>query len=220
MTEKTEKLPATHNDLGQRPRDWRRRLRGRALVIPAIAAAASAGLVAMPIPSYAATTSHVLLKARTVPGYGQVLVNSQGFTLYSLSSEGAGKITCTAACLKFWPPLLVGATASANAVSLGPGIAGTIGFVKLSSTTKQVTFDGYPLYTFVKDTKPGQVSGEGIVKFGGTWGMLHVSNLIMPTKTAASKSSYGTTSGYGTKSGSSGAKSGSSGAKSGSSGGW
>jgi predicted lipoprotein with Yx(FWY)xxD motif len=48
--------------------------------------------------------------------------------------------------------------------------------------TKQVTFDGCPLYTFVKDTGAGQTHGEGIVAFGGTWGLLRASSLIIPAK--------------------------------------
>ncbi len=214
MTEQTTKVPGNDAPV-RRHRDGRRRLRGRALAVPAVAALAVGILAAVPAASYAAG-SGVVLTTHTARGYGQVLANRQGFTLYSLSSEGGGKVTCKATCWKFWPPVLVPATASVKTVSLGAGVEGTIGFTGQHGNTKQLTFDGYPLYTFVKDTKPGQITGEGIVAFGGTWGMLHVSNLIMPAKGATAKPGAGTTSSYGTKSGGT-SKAGST---SGSSGGW
>ncbi len=215
MMEQTTKLPGSYDAPRRRHRDGRRHLRGRAMAIPGIAVLAVGGLAAVPAASYAAGNG-VLLTTHTIRGYGQVLANRQGFTLYSLSSEGSGKVTCKATCWKFWPPVLVPATASVKTVSLAAGVDGAIGFTSQHGNTKQLTFDGYPLYTFVKDTKPGQVNGEGIVAFGGTWGMLHVSNLIMPAKSAAPKPATGAKSSYGAQSGGT-SKAGST---SGSSGGW
>jgi len=123
------------------------------------------------------------LQAANVGTFGQVLANSHGFTLYGLSDENGGKLACTGKCLQFWPPALV--STGVTKVSLGAGVTGAIGFVTRSATTKQVTFDGYPLYTFVKDTGAGQAHGEGVSAFGGTWGLLRASSLIVPAKTAA-----------------------------------
>ena len=92
-----------------------------------------------------------------------VLVNSQGLTLYHLTGEQNGKWICTsAACVAVWHPLTTKA-----AVSL-KGSVGSLGTVKRPSGAIQVTYTGMPLYTFVKDVKPGQVAGEGI-KDVGTW---------------------------------------------------
>jgi predicted lipoprotein with Yx(FWY)xxD motif len=131
------------------------------------------------------------LKAGNVSGFGEILTNAHGFSLYGLSDEFGGKLACTGECLKFWPPVLV--SKSATKVSLGAGVTGEIGFVARSATTKQVTFDGYPLYTFVKDSGPGQKHGEGVVAFGGTWGLLRASSLILPAKAAAATSTTSTT---------------------------
>ena len=129
------------------------------------------------------------LQAANVGTFGQVLTNSHGFTLYGLSDENGGKLACTGKCLQFWPPALV--STSVMTVSLGAGVTGAIGFVTRSATTKQVTFDGYPLYTFVKDTGARQAHGEGISAFGGTWGLLRASSLIVPAKTAAATTTTG-----------------------------
>ena len=101
-----------------------------------------------------------------VPGYGHVLATSTGNTLYVLSAEATGKIVCSGGCLPVWPPLLV--PASVKHLRVGPGVKGKIGFVHRSAGKNQVTFNGYPVYTYVGDAKPRQTNGEGIVHLG-TW---------------------------------------------------
>ena len=106
----------------------------------------------------------------SLPGVGTVLVNGNGQTLYLLSSEQGGKITCTDdnGCTKVWPDteLPSGKTA---------GIAGTGVQASLLSTVKStdgklyLTYNTFPLYTFTGDTKTGTAAGQGITSFGGTW---------------------------------------------------
>lgn len=177
----------------------RRALLARVAATTATVALAVGSLVGpAPSSSAAPVSAHdpALLKAGNVSGFGEILTNAHGFSLYGLSDEFGGKLACTGECLKFWPPVLV--SKSATKVSLGAGVTGEIGFVARSATTKQVTFDGYPLYTFVKDSGPGQKHGEGVVAFGGTWGLLRASSLILPAKAAAATSTTSTTaaSGY------------------------
>ena len=176
-----------------------RALLARVAVATGTVALAFGSLVgAAPASSAAPVSAHdpALLQAANVAGFGEILTNAHGFTLYGLSDEFGGKLACTGKCLQFWPPVLV--SRSATKVSLGAGVEGEIGFVARSATTKQVTFDGYPLYTFVKDTGAGQTHGEGVVAFGGTWGPLRASSLILPAKAAAPTSPTSTTaaSGY------------------------
>jgi predicted lipoprotein with Yx(FWY)xxD motif len=93
---------------------------------------------------------------------GKVLVEN-GRTLYVLSADGTNHSTCSSSCLTFWPPVPGGKPAHPAGVT---GMVGTTG-VKTGGTT--LTVDGRPLYTFVKDSKPGDVKGEGLKEFGGTW---------------------------------------------------
>jgi predicted lipoprotein with Yx(FWY)xxD motif len=110
------------------------------------------------------------IAAASVPGVGTVLVNGSGQTLYVLSSEAGGKLTCTDAngCTKFWPDLeLPAGVAQATA---GSGIQSSmLSSVKDSKGALYVTYAGYPLYTFIMDTGSGTAKGEGIKSFGGTW---------------------------------------------------
>jgi predicted lipoprotein with Yx(FWY)xxD motif len=171
-----------------------RALLARAAATTATVALAFGSLVGAASSSSAAPVSALgpaLLKASNVPGFGEIVTNAHGLSLYGLSNEFGGKLACTGECLKFWPPVLV--SKSTTKVSLGAGVAGQIGFVARSATTKQVTFDGYPLYTFVKDSGAGQTHGEGVAAFGGTWGLLRASSLILPTKPAGASSGTTTT---------------------------
>jgi predicted lipoprotein with Yx(FWY)xxD motif len=114
-----------------------------------------------------ATEVKPLLQKANAGGYDGVLANAASRSLYVLSNESAGAVHCTGGCLTTWPPLLV--TSATSSIALGAGVSGKIGFVTRSSTTKQVTFNGYPVYTYSGDTGANQTNGEGIAADGGTW---------------------------------------------------
>ena len=112
----------------------------------------------------------ITVMTATLPSVGTVLVNGNGQTLYLLSSEQGGKLTCTDdnGCTKVWPDteLPSGKTA---------GIAGTgvqaslLATVKAADGSLYLTYNTFPLYTFTGDTKTGTAAGQGITSFGGTW---------------------------------------------------
>jgi predicted lipoprotein with Yx(FWY)xxD motif len=108
------------------------------------------------------------LQSGSVGKYTDVLGNSSHFTLYVLTSEKGGTLKCTGSCLQSWFPLLV--TSSTKTVAEGAGVKGAIGFVTRGSS-KQVTFNSYPVYTFYGDSGPSQANGEDIPDLGGTWYM-------------------------------------------------
>ena len=144
-----------------------RRWHHRVLAGSAVVALAVGGTV---IAATASTERHAAsqLQSVTAGPYRGMLANSKAVSLYVLSAESAGKLHCTAAlCLKAWPPLLV--RSATKSVSLGKGVKGRTGFLRRSSTMKQVTFNGYPVYRFSGDTGARQSNGEGIVADGGTW---------------------------------------------------
>lgn len=141
--------------------------------------------------------------ARTVgtahTSLGEVLVNGRGLTLYTLSSDAPGHLACTGGCLQVWPPVLL-----APGASLTPptGVTG-LGRISRPEGT-QVTWNGRPLYTYVGDSSPGSVSGQGIESFGGVWKAAVVSGgsgsspgagaTTSPTSTSPTSTSSG---GYG-----------------------
>ncbi len=92
---------------------------------------------------------------------GRILVGANGRTLYLFTKDSRTKSACSGACAAAWPPLrangkpAVGRGANASLV-------GTTG-------DGQVTYNGHPLYFFVKDKKARDTNGEGVTAFGGTW---------------------------------------------------
>jgi predicted lipoprotein with Yx(FWY)xxD motif len=96
---------------------------------------------------------------------GRILVNSQGRTLYLFKGDSGAKSACSGACAVAWPPLRTGAKPMvANGAN-----ATLVGTIPRSDGAPQVTYNGHPLYTFVKDQKPGDVNGQGVTAFGATW---------------------------------------------------
>jgi predicted lipoprotein with Yx(FWY)xxD motif len=96
---------------------------------------------------------------------GSILVDSTGRTLYLFKADVGAKSACTGACATAWPPLMAKGTPTA-----GAGLtASKLGAITRSGGNRQVTYNGHPLYLFVKDTKAGQTNGQGATAFGAAW---------------------------------------------------
>jgi predicted lipoprotein with Yx(FWY)xxD motif len=150
-------------------------LLGAAVTVAACGSSASTGTGSGP--TAAGTSSSVAtVSATNVPGVGTVLVNGKGQTLYLLTSEKGGKVTCTASngCTKFWPEVTL--PNGATAAKAGSGVqASLLGTVKDASGNPEVTFNGWPVYTYAGDSGTGVAHGQGITSFGGTWYVLNAS---------------------------------------------
>jgi predicted lipoprotein with Yx(FWY)xxD motif len=167
-------------------------LLGAAVTVAACGSSAStpgSGPGTSSAPSSSGATPAATISAKSVPGVGTVLVNGQGRTLYLLSSEKGGKITCTDAngCTKVWPDTEL--PHGMVAAKAGRGIqASLLGTVRGADGSLYVTYNHYPLYTFSGDSGPGVAHGQGITSFGGTWYALTTSGTPV-TGHAASPSS-------------------------------
>ena len=84
---------------------------------------------------------------------GKALVDAKGMTLYTFDRDTAGKSACNGQCAQNWPPLMAAANASAS---------GEWSVVTRDDGSKQWAYKGKPLYLWVKDTKPGEVTGDGV----------------------------------------------------------
>lgn len=95
------------------------------------------------------------------PGSAKVengmLVNSAGMTLYTFDKDasGSGKSVCNGPCAKNWPPLMA---AAADMPS------GDWKVISRDDGGKQWAYKGKPLYLWVKDQKPGDTTGDGVLK--------------------------------------------------------
>jgi predicted lipoprotein with Yx(FWY)xxD motif len=107
----------------------------------------------------AATCVYAAVPTKTADtSLGKTLVNSDGMTLYTFAKDTTGKSSCTGACEKNWKPLAASASGQAG---------DNYTMIKRDDGSMQWAYKGMPLYTFVKDAKPGDVAGEGLLK--GAW---------------------------------------------------
>src|SRR5262249_36061455 len=96
--------------------------------------------------------------------YGKVVADAKGEALYSFSRDGNGSSHCYGACAKAWPPALTKGTPRA-----GKGVsASSLGSVRRSDGTRQLTFKGRPLYYYDAD-KPGVILCQNVREYGGDW---------------------------------------------------
>jgi predicted lipoprotein with Yx(FWY)xxD motif len=122
---------------------------------------------------------------------GSILVNSQGRTLYLFKADQGTKSACSGACATAWPPLI-----APGKPTVGRGAsASLLGTTKRSDGTRQVTYNGHPLYLFVRDQSSGDISGQGVTAFGAPWFVVSTGGSQVSAKPAST--SGGVTSGGG-----------------------
>jgi predicted lipoprotein with Yx(FWY)xxD motif len=119
-------------------------------------ATAAAGLLST---SFALAADYLggAVKSADVGGKS-ILTDAKGMTLYTWDKDAVGVSNCYDKCAENWPPLLVPADTAVD---------GDWTLVdRTDSEMKIVAYKGWPLYLWIKDTKPGDTTGDGV---GGTW---------------------------------------------------
>lgn len=99
---------------------------------------------------------------------GRILVDGRGMTLYLFEKDTGTTSTCNGSCAHFWPPLTTKGMPKADTGTM----AAKLGTTQRTDGTTQVTYDGHPLYYYRGDTKPGDVTGQGLDAFGALWYVL------------------------------------------------
>ncbi len=139
-----------------------------ALAVAACGGGGAATAAPAPAPSHT-TTTPTRTQTATVrvanSSVGRILVDAPGRTLYLFKADSGTSSACAGACATAWPPLLVTGKPTA-----GTGLtASKLGTIARSGGSQQVTYNGHPLYLFIKDKKPGDVNGQGVTAFGAAW---------------------------------------------------
>jgi len=83
---------------------------------------------------------------------GPTLTTPDGMTLYTYNRDMVGYSNCNGACATAWPPMAAAADAKA---------VGDWTIIIRDDGKHQWAFKGKALYTFVKDAKAGDATGEG-----------------------------------------------------------
>jgi predicted lipoprotein with Yx(FWY)xxD motif/glucose/arabinose dehydrogenase len=108
---------------------------------------------------FAANPATVMMREQ--PGVGNILVGAGGLTLYVFLKDeiedGEGESYCFEECEAAWPPLVVDEGVEPT---LGDGVPGELGIHEREDGSRQVTYNGWPLYYFKMDANPGDITGN------------------------------------------------------------
>lgn len=88
---------------------------------------------------------------------GPALVTPAGMSLYVFDRDESGRSVCVDKCAVNWPPFAAPAGAMA---------AGRFSVITRDDGGMQWAYGGKPLYTWIKDAKPGDATGDGV---NGVW---------------------------------------------------
>jgi predicted lipoprotein with Yx(FWY)xxD motif len=142
------------------------------------------------------------------------LTDGSGRAVYLWMKDTGDASQCSGACAGAWPPVPATGTVTAG----GSAVASDLGTITRSDGTKQVTYDGHPLYYFSGDSGAGMASGQGSDGFGAKWWLVTPSGADVTA--AVSSFTAGSSSGGGTPSSPATSPSPSSTSKSAAGGGW
>ncbi len=138
---------------------------------------------AAPASSASGSASSTVITTKTSSG-GSFLTNSAGRAVYLFLADSSGKSACSGACASAWPPVV----ATGQPTAAGGAQSSDLGTITRSDGTKQVTYDGHPLYYFVGDTGPGTDKGQGLDNFGAEWWLVAPSGSSITTAVTISGS--------------------------------
>jgi len=106
--------------------------------------------------------------------YGEYIADADRRALYMFEADTQGKggseavSACKDDCAGAWPPLV-----TEGPTQVSEGIIGDlIGTLERDDGTMQVTYNGWPLYYFIKDENPGDTTGHDVEGFGAEWYLL------------------------------------------------
>ncbi|HEX6451068.1 MAG TPA: hypothetical protein VF060_16580 [Trebonia sp.] len=151
-------------------------------------AASSAPASSAPAGSSSAGASTTGTVIKTTSGStGAFLTDKSGRAVYLWTKDGKNMSACSGACAGAWPPV----TATGTVTASGSVKASDLSTITRSDGTKQVTYDGHPLYYFAGDSGAGQTSGQGNDGFGAKWWLISPAGAQITSADQASTSGSG-----------------------------
>ena len=165
----TDGIPVCRDNLGVVPRFL--------IVLVALLVASCAGdgnegnpgTTSVPVTTVT-TSAHPVTTSSGQPSFEEVIVelsadgahvvDENGMSLYLFTLDDSRTSSCTDACAETWPPFL-GSPVAGDGVD--PELLGN---AERGNGSIQVTYSGQPLYTYIGDTSPGDVTGNG---FNEVW---------------------------------------------------
>ena len=163
----------------------------RALRRAAVLGVATSGVLTLALSVMSgAAHSPTTIKVAQNTTWGPTLTLKDGVTLYRLSKDSKDKSRCSGTCATIWVPVLL-ATGQAKPVGLG---VTHLGSFTRADGSRQVTYEGIPLYRFTGDRAAGEVTGN-VSDTWGKWSSINPKSPLTPPKKLGTTTT--TTGGYG-----------------------
>lgn len=128
-----------------------------------------------------ATSSPTTITVSQNKTWGPTLTLKNGDTIYRLTKDSTDKSVCTGKCATIWVPVLL---ATGQKTPDGVGVRDLGSFTRANGT-KQVTYEGIPLYRYTGDKKAGEITGNVKDTWGQWWSINPKSPLTPPTKSTS-----------------------------------
>ncbi len=167
------------------------RRRSATLVALGVSVATLLAVTGTPLAS-GASSSPTTITVSQNKTWGPTLTLKDGDTLYRLTKDSNDKSVCTGKCATIWVPVVL---AAGQSTPVGVGVSHLGSFTR-SDGTRQVTYEGIPLYRFTKDKKAGDVSGNVKDTWGQWWSINPTSPLTPPKKKSGGGSTTTSPIGY------------------------
>jgi predicted lipoprotein with Yx(FWY)xxD motif len=160
------------------------------LIVPAVALAiagcgnsskSSSGSTPAPSTTTSAPAAGgVKISSGTIAQLGPALVDAQGRTLYVFAPDKGKNVTCVSTCAAVWPPAFL--PSGKKAVAAAPVKQSLLGSDPDPAGGRVITYAGWPLYTYVTDTAPGQATGQAVNLNGGPWYVISPAGKVITKK--------------------------------------
>lgn len=139
-----------------------------------------------------APTSHVQSSLSSVSSkFGKILASSSGYVYYMFQIDAPGKSACYSSCAAVWPPVT---TMNSN-ISISGGVhKSLVSVFTRTDGTKQIEYNGHPLYTYEGDAGPKLTNGQGVNSYGGYWYVINTAGKPIISSYSAPSSTSGASS--------------------------
>ena len=102
---------------------------------------------------------------------GPIITDDKGMTLYMFTPDARNVSNCEGACLNVWPPVMLKSDETLSSVGVDGNLRRSkLGVAMRFDGSRQVTYNGFPLYWWVRDKTPGDITGQWV---GNVWFVLN-----------------------------------------------
>lgn len=136
--------------------------------IGALALSISAPLATAQQSGQATATGPAEVQVEQKDPFGRYLTDADGRALDMFTADSRNRTKCYEACADAWPPLVTQGEPEEGEEA----DAAKLGTIERKNGEMQVTYNGWPLYYFVKDRGAGTTAGQDVHGFGGEWYLL------------------------------------------------